>query len=97
MNASAPSPRNRRAISLSPDGASNWSPTKFDETLVDPICAAGLVRIPRKRGPALWVFSNPDGKQQRNLTQRFSRDEGRTWTKGPVLEPGPSAIPTSLH
>jgi sialidase-1 len=102
MNVRSASPRNRRVISKSPDGARNWSPAKFDETLVDPICAAGLVRIPRRKGPPLWAFSNPDSqsradgkdqpsKDRRNLTLRLSRDEGRTWTTLRVLDPGPSA------
>jgi sialidase-1 len=101
MNVRTGSPRNRRAISTSPDGISRWSPPHFDETLTDPICAAGLVRVPRKKGPALWVFSNPDSvsradgkplpnKDRRNLTVRFSRDEGATWTDAKVLEPGPA-------
>lgn len=102
LNARTPSPRNRRAISISPDGISRWSAPHFDETLTDPVCAAGLVRVPRKKGPPLWAFSNPDSttradgkpgasKDRRNLTLRISRDEGATWTLVRVLDPGPSA------
>lgn len=99
MNFRTPSPRNRRGISNSPDGARRWSEPHFDEKLTDPICAAGLLRVPQKRGPALWVFSNPDcvtradgrdiaSKDRKNLTVRCSRDEGKTWTGARVLEPG---------
>lgn len=102
MNARTPSPRNRRAISTSPDGISRWSPPRFDETLNDPICAAGLVSVTQKKGGAVWAFSNPDcvtradgrdiaSKDRRNLTVRFSRDEGATWVGARVLERGPSA------
>jgi sialidase-1 len=102
MNIRTVSPRNRRAIAKSPDGATGWSPPRFDEMLPDPICAAGLVRVPRKNGAALWAFSNPNSvaradrldlpsKDRRNLTLRLSRDEGRTWKIVRVLEPGPSA------
>jgi sialidase-1 len=101
MNIRTTSPRNRRSTSTSPDGATRWSAPRFDETLTDPICFAGLVRLPRKKGSPLWAFSNPDcvtradgkdlvSKDRRNLTLRFSRDEGRTWTDAHVLEPGPS-------
>ncbi|MBS1859225.1 MAG: exo-alpha-sialidase [Acidobacteria bacterium] len=99
MNVRTTSPRNRRTILTSPDGVSRWSAPQFDETLTDPICAAGLVRVPRKKGPPLWAFSNPDcvtradgrdivSKDRRNLTLRLSRDEGATWTTARVLEPG---------
>jgi sialidase-1 len=99
MNARTPSPRNRRAIAASPDGISRWSAPQFDETLTDPICEAGLVRVPQRKGRTLWAFSNPDSvtradgrqiasKDRRNLTLRFSRDEGKTWTIARVLEPG---------
>ncbi|HWC97752.1 MAG TPA: sialidase family protein [Candidatus Sulfopaludibacter sp.] len=99
MNARTGSPHNRRVIATSPDGISRWSAPHFDESLTDPICAAGLVRAGRKR---LWLFSNPDNvtradgrplpaKDRRNLTLRFSRDEGATWTGARVLEPGRSA------
>jgi sialidase-1 len=101
MNVRTTSPRNRRSLAVSPDGATHWSEPRFDETLTDPICFAGLVRVPRKKGPPLWAFTNPDsvtradgrqiaGKDRRNLTLRFSADEGRTWTHANVLDPGPS-------
>jgi len=101
MNMRTTSPKNRRAISMSPDGATRWSEPRFDETLTDPICCAGLVQLPARKGSPLWAFSNPDcvtradgrsiaSKDRRNLTLRFSHDEGRTWTDSHVLEPGPA-------
>jgi sialidase-1 len=102
MNIRTTSSRNRRSISVSPDGTTHWSEPHFDETLTDPNCFAGLARIPQRKGPPLWAFSNPDSvtradgkdlasKDRRNLTLRLSSDEGRTWTHAHVLEPGPSA------
>jgi sialidase-1 len=102
MNARTASPHNRRAILSSPDGISHWSAPHFDETLTDPICEAGLLRIPGKKGTPLWAFSNPDNvtradgkvqasKDRRNLTLRFSHDEGASWPEKYVLEPGASA------
>lgn len=101
MNVRTGSPRNRRTVLTSPDGIRGWSEPRFDETLTDPICAAALLRLPRKRKGALFVFSNPDSttradgkaqasKDRRNLTLRLSRDEGATWSAARVLEPGPS-------
>lgn len=105
MNVRTASAHNRRTILSSPDGISRWSEPRFEETLTDPNCAAGLIAAPRaRRGKAapLWVFSNPDSvsradgrriaaKDRRNLTLRVSRDEGATWKTDRVLEPGPSA------
>lgn len=102
MNVRTASARNRRTVSTSPDGISRWSAPRFDETLTDPICAAGLLRLQRGKQRPLFVFSNPDsvsradgkalpGKDRRNLTLRLSRDEGATWSSSRVLEPGPSA------
>jgi sialidase-1 len=99
MNVRTGSARNRRTISTSPDGISRWSEPHFDETLTDPNCAAGLVRMPGRKKPALFVFSNPDSttradgklvasKDRRNLTLRLSRDEGASWSSARVLEPG---------
>lgn len=101
MNVRVVSPRNRRTIARSADGATAWSEPHFDETLTDPVCMAGLVGVPVKKGAPLWAFSNPDSvtradgkdlpsKDRRNLTLRFSRDEGKTWKIARVLEPGPS-------
>jgi sialidase-1 len=101
MNVRTTSPRNRRTIATSPDGATRWSRPRFDETLTDPICAAGLVRAPAGKRSAVFVFSNPDSttradgkpfasKDRRRLTLRLSRDEGATWSAARVLEPGPA-------
>lgn len=98
LNARAPSPRNRRVVAISKDGATHWSEPHFQEDLPDPICAAGLIRFSKR----VILFSNPDNvsradgrdqiaKDRRNLTVRLSRDEGRTWTVKRTLEPGPSA------
>ena len=92
MNVRTGSTRHRRTITVSPDGISRWSSPRLDETLTDPICAAGLVSIDRGRGrKARFVFSNPDSPRRSNLTVRWSDDEGETWAGRRVLAPGPSA------
>lgn len=98
LNARVPSPRNRRVVVTSADGASHWSAPRYQEDLPDPICAAGFVAL---RGGRLLLFSNPDNltradgkdvasKDRRNLTIRLSRDQGATWPVKRAIEPGPS-------
>jgi Neuraminidase (sialidase) len=87
LNVRNESPRHRRLISISKDGATGWSKPTFDEALFEPICMGSLVRA----GDAL-VFSNPAGdgksKSRTNLTLRLSMDEGKTWPHARLLEPG---------
>lgn len=103
LNSRSPSPRNRRVITVSRDGAGGWSAPRFEADLPDPICMAGLVRFPNSRGGrSILLFSNPDNltraderdtasKDRKNLTVRLSYDEGATWPVKRGLEPGPSA------
>lgn len=89
LNVRHETPSRGRAVVLGPDGAGGWAKPAFDDALFEPVCMAGLVRVP---GGAL-VFSNPDSgsRERRNLTVRLSEDDGRTWRVKRVLEPGPSA------
>jgi sialidase-1 len=102
LNVRNESSTHRRLIVTSPDGATRWSPPRFDDALVEPICMAGLVRYAHG-GQNLLLFCNPDnlaradgkeapgkGRDRRNLTVRVSPDDGRTWTQKRVIEPGPS-------
>jgi sialidase-1 len=88
----------RRALSVSPDGVSNWSETRFADELLEAGCMAGLVRHPGDALEAepLLLFSNPHTTQRpnryrRNVSIKLSRDGGETWPVHRVLEPGPSA------
>jgi sialidase-1 len=88
----------RRALTVSPDGVSNWSETRFADELLEAGCMAGLVRHPGdalESGPLL-LFSNPHTTQRpnryrRNVSIKLSRDGGETWPVHRVLELGPSA------
>lgn len=92
LNIRNESPRYRRAVAVSPNGASHWSPVTFHDELYEPICAAGLVRATDpETGQSVLVFTNPAGKPgetprknspampRTNLTVRLSYDEGKTW------------------
>lgn len=97
---------NRRVVTVSPDGATHWSPGMIDKELVEPVCMASLVRFSTasQADKNRLLFSNPDslesGKDgdapgshrlRKNLSVRLSYDEGRTWPVKRVLEPGRSA------
>jgi sialidase-1 len=79
--------KNRRAVARSRDGGKTWSEVSWDAALVEPICQAGLLRLPD--GEVL--FSNPAAVTRENLTVRLSRDGGRSWPTSRILYPGPSA------
>lgn len=82
-----------RQVSLSKDGGATWSDLYHQEELVEPICQASIIshKFPGKKGRWL-VFSNPASEAKReNMSIRVSRDNGKTWSTGIVLHPGPSA------
>lgn len=94
---------NRKLITVSRDGATNWSEPKFHSQLLEPICMASIVSHPNQ--PGMLLFSNPHsvgldaaGKEipagrgkRRNLSIKLSRDDGETWPINKTLEPGNSA------
>ncbi len=103
LNSRSESKRHRRLITLSSDGATNWSTPTFDDALLEPICMAGLVRVREVRNgrPGLLAFSNPhnlarrDGKEvdgrsrdRVNVSIKLSDDEGQTWFANRTLEAG---------
>ncbi|MDF2648478.1 MAG: hypothetical protein K0Q73_4283 [Paenibacillus sp.] len=89
---------NRRAVSISPDGISNWSTPVFDDELVDPLCFGSIVRY-SKAGEAgeagdknriLFVNDNSETARE-HLTLRMSEDEGQTWKYSRLLQLGGAA------
>lgn len=96
----------RRLVSVSADGASDWSDPEFEDALYEPICMAGFAAATPADGSAdqVLLFSHPNSdpsapgydpewgtRARRNLTLRLSRDQGATWDDGLVIESGPSA------
>lgn len=103
LNARSESKQHRRLITMSNDGATNWSAPKFDEALVEPICMAGFARYSTVKdgNRNRLLFSNPDNlkrsdgkdapglsRERRNVTLRLSYDEGQTWPVHKPIEPG---------
>ena len=100
LNVRTESPRNRRTIVVSEDGATHWTQPRLQEDLPDPICFASLLRLSTEKtgGKNRLLFSNPDNltradgkdsrsKDRRNLSVHLSYDEGSTWPVTRTLEP----------
>jgi len=84
----------KRGIATSADGGITWSALRFDETLIEPVCQASLLRysLAADGGKNRLLFSNPASTTDRvNMTIRLSYDEGRTWPVAKSLHAGPSA------
>ena len=105
LNSRSESKAHRRLVTISKDGATNWSTPKFDDALLEPICMAGIVRysLAKDGGKNRILFCNPDnltradGKEEagktrdrKNMTVQLSYDEGQTWPVKRAVEPGPS-------
>lgn len=98
LNIRSESTKNRRLITTSDNGSSNWSPIRFDATLFDPVCCASLIRL--SFNPSVLLFVNPDSSQlnpvrpgkasypRENLTARVSFDDGVSWPVSRVLDSG---------
>jgi sialidase-1 len=97
LNARTISPRHRRVVLTSKDGATGWSAPRFQQELVEPVCFGSLVRHSGKK----LLFVNPDNllkagregapgqsRDRRNLTIRLSEDDGETWKTQRVIDPG---------
>ena len=83
----------KRALSRSQDGGETWSEVTFDETLIEPVCQASLIRL--EHGSAsgdVLAFSNPASTRTREkLTLRLSTDGGRTWPISHLIHAGPAS------
>ena len=79
----------------------SWQPAYLDESLPDPVCAASLLELGNGRlffsncayGDEAVLNRIRKGEKiswsrdaRRNLTLRISRDDGRTWSSGMILE-----------
>lgn len=92
-------PNRRRLVSISPDGATNWTTPAYDDALYEPTCMAGLTRYSTDKNRILFV--NPDNQYgdapaekpnaRQNLVVKMSYDEGETWPVAKVLDPGLAA------
>lgn len=84
LNIRNESPRHRRLIAYSDDGATGWSKPLFDDELFEPVCMASIIRLTcQDDGKNLILFANPDSRSRPkasgaersrgNLTVRLSK------------------------
>jgi sialidase-1 len=104
LNVRSESPRNRRLVTISPDGARDWSRPEYHPELLEPVCMAALVRHSFRDGgsPGRILFANPDILERefanwggaicdrKRLSVKMSRDDGVTWPVTRVVEEGPA-------
>ena len=45
FNMRSESKQNRRLVSVSQDGVSDWSGPRFDNALLEPVCMASMIRL----------------------------------------------------
>lgn len=85
--------QHRRAVATSNDGGMTWSPVRFDNALIEPVCEGNILRYtwPEDGNKSRILFSNPASLKRENLTVRVSYDEGTTWSASKVIYAGPSA------
>jgi sialidase-1 len=94
MNMRSYNRQKSRAISISRDGGTTWSPIKHDQALIEPVCQASLVsyRCRDNDNKNLLIFSNPANTSGRSkLTIRLSNDNGKTWPLTKKLHAGSAA------
>ena len=81
-----------RAASTSGDAGATWSKPVLDKNLSEPACQASMIRLNEKEilflNPAVHRKGGFHLWSRRNLTLRLSRDDGRTWPIGRVLNKG---------
>ncbi len=105
LNARTASAANRRLITSSPNGATDWAAPQFDTALLDPKCMGSLIRIPAMGARDRLLFCNPHNlkydasgleipgahAERKNLSIHLSDDDGLTWRGPKTLEEGTGA------
>lgn len=83
-----------RQQAVSRDGGETWTDQRHVPEQVEPICQASLRRLRWRsaEAPGVLLFTNPGSRDGRvALTLRASTDDGATWPRSWLLDPGPSA------
>ena len=90
--------KNRRAYAWSTDGGDTWSDVALDETLIEPVCQASIVRFTDEahHDKNRVLFSNPSSTRRERMTVRLSYDECQSWGAGKVLSRGHLPIPNCV-
>ncbi|MBK1826749.1 sialidase family protein [Haloferula rosea] len=83
-----------RGVHRSADEGKSWD-FEIDPTQVDPGCNGSILRYTSieggyKKNRLLLCHAN-SASGRKNLVVKISYDEGKTWSKGKVIDPGPAA------
>ena len=98
LNVRTESPTHRRVQVTSADGTTNWSKPEFVSDLVEPICFGSIHRFDKDT----LLFTHPvnmlalggkegipgKNRERKSLALHVSKDEGKTWPKHLILDPG---------
>ena len=83
-----------RGVHRSSDNGKSWS-FVIDETQVDPGCNGSILRYTSIEGGyeknRLLICHANSSRGRKNLVVKISYDEGKTWSAGKVIDPGPAA------
>lgn len=98
LNSRTKKPCMERSFGISRDGGLSFLEEGPHPELPEPKtksdgCQGSLLQVPAPEGEGTWlIFCNPacPSRKRRGLTLQVSRDQGRTWQAGLVLNPGPS-------
>jgi len=84
----------RFPLTVSSDQGKTWSPLRYPDELITPVCQGSLIRHcaegKAQRGVLLFCHPGSETKRER-LTVRASYDDGATWPGAWVLDPGIAA------
>lgn len=94
VNARSNDKKGVRYVHISSDEGKTWQ-TKAEPQLIDPGCNASIIQYTSKKDgykKNRLLFANAAMKKGRkNMTVKISYDDGKTWSEGKVIYPGPSA------
>lgn len=79
-----------RMYCISEDGGETWGAMQTDYTLIDPKCQGSLLAA-TVAGKQVLFFANAASAERRNMTVKWSNDDGVSWTKQFLVHEGPSA------
>ncbi|MGB0774202.1 MAG: sialidase family protein [Akkermansiaceae bacterium] len=83
-----------RGVHRSSDNGKSWE-YAIDKSQVDPGCNGSILRYTSKAGgykkDRLLLCHANSARGRKNLVVKISYDEGKTWSKGKVIDAGPAA------
>lgn len=88
LNCRSNTGRQCRYVALSDDGGESWYREYNEPALAEPVCQASLIKHDQTN---TLLFINPNSSDRKNLTVKYSKDDGKTWSAGRTIHSGHSA------